>query len=299
MIMAIPIHYVFVAAISTLVLWVIATTIRSYRRLSHIPGPPLAAMSRLWLLSSLSGTRNHLNLFETTLKYGPLARVGPNHLVTSDPDLIRRMTAPRSPYRRSQWATAFQFKPGVDNVLSERNEERHDVLRKKMAAGYAGKENPRSESEIDERIRDLINLIERKYICTDREPGRQMDFAQKAQFMTLDVISGLAFDQPIGSLVSDEDKFDYIKTIDEALPVMVTMTELMEVHSFLVKSSLINLLAPSAKDKMGLGKVIGIAKDKVAERFGVDKKVKQDMLGSFLKHGLSQEEAESEAVLQM
>lgn len=37
-----------------------------------------------------------------------------------------------------------------------------------MVAGYAGKENLRLESEIDERIHDLISLIERKYVCTDR-----------------------------------------------------------------------------------------------------------------------------------
>lgn len=42
-----------------------------------------------------------------------------------------------------------------------------------------------------------------------------------------------------------------------------------------------------------------VAKDEVAERFGENRKVKQDMLGSFLRHGLSQEQAESEAVFQM
>ena len=184
-------------------------------------------------------------------------------------------------------------------MLSERHEDKHDDLRKKMAAGYAGKENPRLESEIDERIGDLISLIERKYICTDKEPGTQMDFAQKVQFLTLDVISGLAFGEPFGDLIVDEDKFDYMKTLEEAMPRMMCMTALPEVHSFLEKSSLIRLLAPSATDKIGLGKVIGIAKEKVLKRFGDDRKVKQDMLGSFLKHGLSQEEAESETVFQM
>ena len=184
-------------------------------------------------------------------------------------------------------------------MLSERQEDKHEELRKKMAAGYAGKENPLMESEIDERIRDLINLIERKYICTDKEPGKQMDFGQKAQFFTSDVISGLAFDQAFGDLMADEDKFDYIKTVEEAMPVLLAMSGLPELYSFLEKSSLIKLMAPSATDKIGLGKVCGIAKEKVAERFGDNRKVKQDMLGSFLRHGLSQEEAESETVFQM
>ena len=298
--MAMSIQYLLFAATFTLaLLTTMMNAIRSYYRLSHIPGPPLAAFSRLWLLSGLLGVRNHLNLHEANQKYGSLARIGPNHLTTSDPELVRRMSAPRSSYRRSSWFEAFRFKPGTDNVLTERQEENHERLRRKMAAGYAGKENPRLENDIDERVRDLIDLIERKYICTEKTPGIQMDLARKIQFFALDVISALAFDQPFGDLIDDEDKFDYVKCTEEALPTMMLMTELPEVRSFLEKSFLVKLLAPSAKDKIGLGRIIAIAKKKVEERFGPEKKVKQDMLGSFLNHGLSQKEAESETLLQL
>ena len=297
--MAMSTQYLLLAAGFTLALLMMINAIRSYYRLSHIPGPPLAAFSRLWLLRGLAGVRNHLNLHEVNQKYGSLARIGPNHLTTSDPELVRRMNAPRSSYRRSSWFESFRFTPGTDNILSERQEEKHERLRRKMAAGYSGKENPRLESDIDGRVRDLINLIERKYVCTEKTPGIQMDLARKVQFFTLDVISALAFDQPFGDLVVDEDKFDYIKCTEEALHTMLLMTELPEVRSFLEKSSLVKLLAPSAKDKIGLGRIIAIAKKKVEERFGDGKKVKQDMLGSFLNHGLSQKEAESETVLQL
>ena len=297
--MAISTQYVLIAAASILALLTIANAIRSYRRLSHIPGPFLAAVSRLWLLKGLYGTRNHLNLFETNLKYGPLARIGPNLVLTSVPELYRRANAPGSLYRRSRWYTALRFVPGSDSILSEIHPERHDVLRKRMAAGYGGKENPRLEGDIDDRIRDLISLIERKYIGSDKEPVRQMDFGLTAQFLTLDVISGLAFGQSFGDLILDEDKYEYIKTVAEAMPVIMMMTELLEVHSFLEKISLMKIMAPSATDKIGLGKIIGIAKEKVAERFGDDRKVKQDMLGSLVKNGSSQEDAVSEVVLQL
>ncbi|KAF6218508.1 hypothetical protein HO133_005857 [Letharia lupina] len=133
-----------------------------------------------------------------------------------------------------------------------------------MVAGYAGKENLRLESEIDERIHDLISLIERK----------RMDMAQKAQFFTLDVISGWAFDQAFGDLIVDEDVFEYIKTVDKAMHVLLSMSELPDVYSFPEKSSLMKLVAPSATDRIGFGKLIAIAKEKVAERFGDNRKVK-------------------------
>jgi hypothetical protein len=42
-----------------------------------------------------------------------------------------------------------------------------------------------------------------------------------------------------------------------------------------------------------------IAKDVVAERFGPNRKTRRDMIGSFIRHGLTQREAEAEAVLQL
>jgi hypothetical protein len=42
-----------------------------------------------------------------------------------------------------------------------------------------------------------------------------------------------------------------------------------------------------------------MAKEIVGERFGPNKKVQKDMLGSFIAHGLTQEEAESEILVQV
>jgi hypothetical protein len=42
-----------------------------------------------------------------------------------------------------------------------------------------------------------------------------------------------------------------------------------------------------------------IAKEVIGKRFGPNKLEKKDMLGSFLSHGLTREEAESESLVQM
>lgn len=44
---------------------------------------------------------------------------------------------------------------------------------------------------------------------------------------------------------------------------------------------------------------LSIAKEVVAERFGDSKITKQDMLGSFVAHGLDQKDAEQESLVQM
>jgi cytochrome P450 len=57
--------------------------------------------------------------------------------------------------------------------------------------------------------------------------------------------------------------------------------------------------APKPTDKIGFGAIVGVAQKAVAERFGSDAKKVQDMLGSFVSHGLTQQECEVESLLQI
>lgn len=68
---------------------------------------------------------------------GPLVRVGPNELVTSSPDIVRRIWAVRSPYRRGAFYDAIKFDPERDNLLSLRDEDAHTALKAKMAPGVS------------------------------------------------------------------------------------------------------------------------------------------------------------------
>jgi hypothetical protein len=68
---------------------------------------------------------------------GPIARIGPNDLITSDPNLVKHMYSVRSQYRRSSWYRGMRFDPSKDNLLSLRNEDDHRDLRAKMAAGVS------------------------------------------------------------------------------------------------------------------------------------------------------------------
>nr|XP_036589361.1 pisatin demethylase [Colletotrichum truncatum]KAF6801366.1 pisatin demethylase [Colletotrichum truncatum] len=206
---------------------------------------------------------------------------------------MKRILGVRSDYRRSDWYDGMRFHPSKNNVLSWRDENEHFKLRSKMAAGYSGREVQGLEKKIDDNILQLVRLLE-GYV----DAGRPFDFARKAQFFTLDVISDLAFGEPLGFMATDSDMYDYIKTTEETLPFFMVTT----VIPWLVKlfaSPLFRSVLPSEKDKVGFGKVMGIAKKFSAERFGPHKKVQRDMLGSFVAHGLTQEEAESEILLQI
>jgi hypothetical protein len=64
-------------------------------------------------------------------------RIGPNELVTNDPNILRRMSAVRSLYTRSEWYDGARLEPDYHSMFSERNEERHNMLRAKAAIGVS------------------------------------------------------------------------------------------------------------------------------------------------------------------
>jgi len=92
----------------------------SWYRLSHVPGPFWAAFSKYWMVRESLKGRQPIAIKEVTDKYGTadflptnrpgfllisvvlgsLARIGPNELVTDDPDVLRRMMGVRSAYTR-------------------------------------------------------------------------------------------------------------------------------------------------------------------------------------------------------
>ncbi|ORY67306.1 cytochrome P450 [Pseudomassariella vexata] len=272
-------------------------TLRQWQRLSHVPGPFWAAFSKLWMVKEALLGRQPAAIQDVTDTYGSLARIGPNELVTDDPEVLRRMMAVRSAYMRGPWYNAMRFDPTRDNLLSMRDESAHTKLRAKIAAGYSGKENESMESTIETEISKLVDLVETKYLSTDTE-YRPVDLAQKVQYFTLDVISHLAFGQAFGYLQQDRDVFDYIRISGSFIPIMMVLANVPTLATML-QSRYLRGLTSNESDKLGFGAFIGVAKKVVAQRFSPEAASQPDMLGSFIRHGLTQEEATGEVLLQI
>ncbi|KAI8216517.1 hypothetical protein K4K54_012135 [Colletotrichum sp. SAR 10_86] len=209
------------------ILWWLFSTVKQYLRLRHFRGPPLAAFSKLWHLKTVWGPKAHLDFYDVVKKYGNLARVGPNDLIMEDPELVKRVLGARSTYRRADWYDAVRFHPKKNNVLSMRDEDEHAKLRAKMAAGYNGKHVQDFEKKLDNNLSNFFRLLGR-YI----DAGQPFDFARKVQYFTLDVITDLAFGDPMGFMAEDGDLYDYIETTEKAMPSFITLTVFPIAKSF-------------------------------------------------------------------
>jgi cytochrome P450 len=209
----------------------------------------------------------------------------------------------------------MKFDPRHDNILSMADEKAHAELRAKVMPGvcnsllqarfrrdarltdlaqYSGKEVPNLEKDVDTHVTELINLIRHDYV----EKKQALDFARLAGFFTLDILTKIAFGQAIGFLKENTDLYDYHKQSSAFYPIMELSSNHPTILAIL-NSRMMASAAPKPTDKVGFGAIVGVAQKAVAERFGPDAKKVEDMLGSFINHGLTQQDCEVESLLQI
>jgi len=112
--------------------------VRTWYRLRMFRGPWLASFSELWLFKAAYTGQMHREILAACEKYGDaLIRVGPNELVTCDPEIGRHMSATRLNHHKGQWYASLKVDPYVDNIFSETNPDKHDTLRGWMSAAVS------------------------------------------------------------------------------------------------------------------------------------------------------------------
>lgn len=238
-----------------LLTYYVLSSITAWYRLRHFPGPLSGSFSYYFIAKT-----NRLGkCFETYTNvnrtFGPLARIGPNDLITDDPELIRRMSAARSPYSRSKWYRGVRIDAQNDAMGTLLDIRAHDKLKAKTASAYSGKENPDLEAGIDAQLANVVDYIRRSYLTTGDEL-RPLDFALMTQYFTLDAITRLAYGKEFGHLATDSDAFAYIRTLRENSPTIQLRSDVPWMTELLTNPQVSKVMAPKATDRTGLGKLI-------------------------------------------
>ena len=81
-----------------------------------------------------------------------------------------------------------------------------------------------------------------------------MDFAQIAQFLALDVITCLSLGQPFGWITEDKDMYEYVKTIEDNLPIMNVFSVVPLLSTIMRIPAVQKAAIPGVKDRVGMGK---------------------------------------------
>lgn len=228
---------------------------RAWYRLRHIPGPLTARFSYAWMFRiALTGKQSQL-YSAVNEKYGSLARIGPNDLITSSPELIRRMSSARSAYGRSSWYTAMRMDPYDESLFSMTDSHAHDRLKAKMASAYGGKENPSLEADLDEQLNNFTQYIRDKYISTEAE-FRPLDLATAVQYFTMDAVTKVAYGKEFGYLATDSDVCGYMAAAEEQIPALVVLAEIPFLTKIFDMPWVMKQIGPKKTDSKGIGRML-------------------------------------------
>ena len=302
--------------------------------LRHVPGPFRSSLTCYHALFT-RGFSGRLNSWITSQndQHGRLFRIGPNHVITDDPDVLRRLGTQRSSYSKSGWYTNItRLVRGADSTLSlggsARNNALHRERRGLLAGTYAGRDNSSStsssssddigtgigtgnssssaEQALDLQVGEFVAYLDRK--STNETTNTVVDFSVAAQYFALDAIAQILWGSPFGFLRDDADFGRYVQTLQDFLPVRSALSSL-PILSWL--RPVLERMLPSSGDEFGLGRLMGAAERAIRDRLGDSgvggvtvkgvvegKKVgRGDMLSGLMEKGLSGEELFSETVM--
>ncbi|KAI9894537.1 MAG: hypothetical protein M1814_001891 [Vezdaea aestivalis] len=284
--------------------------------LRHFNGPFSAAWSRFFIIRAAWSGKQYLILQALGERYGKLhsnpvpgapayrsskgnlTRIAPNVLLVTDADTWRYVNGARSIYRKSDQYNVFKFDPRGHHVISETDHTKWKYLRQASAHGFSGKEVDNIEGTVDLVFLKLVDLLRRKS-STFHNPSF-IDLARPLHYYTSDFITKIDFGKELGFIEADDDIFHYMEDTSKFFPFLAVCAAWPNLFHFLdhkwVRPLYESKLLP--KDR-GIGALREWAKKEVKTRFGSGKVDQRDMLGSFIRHGMSQFDAECTALLQV
>ncbi|TRX98520.1 hypothetical protein FHL15_000594 [Xylaria flabelliformis] len=283
--------------LGSFLLWYLISSAITWYRLRHVPGPFLAKFSYLWLARTSQGGRQYYFHRDLCKKYGPLVRVGPNELTTDDAEILRQAGAVRGSYGKDPWYVGTRFNPYHDVMFTTLDLPAHDKMKSRLGGTFGGREIPLLEPGFDEQVKALIDNI-RGNLSNDASNGcgSLLDLAPLMSYLTMDVITKVAFGQEYGYLKANKDLYSFLKEVRENWPKLAMTVDVPLIRSIVLSPLFLKLFGPSVTDTKGMGKLMGVARDYVGKRYHPDAKPQRDLLGTWIRNGLTQDQAEMEGL---
>lgn len=268
-----------VLGIAALVTWYFVSTFFTWWRLRHIPGPFVAKFSYLWLGRTTHSGKQYYVHRELHKKYGPLVRIGPNYIITDEPDVIKSISSARSAYHRDGWYSTGRFNPYRDNLFTKLEPSVHSKAKLRLSGSYNGRETNNLEPNVDEQVQNLIGLLHRKYAVSSEDLSRPLlDLGPTSNYFTLDVITKVAFGQEFGYLREETDLYHFMQHVRDLWPRMSTSADVPWIRRILFSKFFLLLFGPSTTDKDGFGALMRVAEQYVSQRFKQGAKELDDSL---------------------
>ena len=126
---------------------------------------------------------------------------------------------------------------------------------------YDGKEIDGFEEGIEQTLQDWIQFVEKHGVSYPGEPCKEFEIGRSIQYLITDMICRLCFGRPFGFVANHGDCYDFLRTLEERLPIVEKFsiyTEVSRILSMVSHVPWLRRILPSAQDERGIGKIMGV-----------------------------------------
>ncbi|KAI0100864.1 cytochrome P450 oxidoreductase [Nemania sp. FL0031] len=181
--------------------------------LSQVPGPRFARWSRLWITRALASGRAHEIWAEVNAAYGPVARIGPNQVITDDPEITRRILASSSGYR---YIYEHPFNPShIDSSVSdsrlEYDVEKHYKTSATSFPSFIAGFPWGTENTVDDLLLVWLNSLR---TCCAKSDETIYDISKSIEFLTIDITTKLLLGREVGCIKQNRDVHGTMRKLD-------------------------------------------------------------------------------------
>ncbi|EGC43398.1 cytochrome P450 oxidoreductase [Histoplasma capsulatum var. duboisii H88] len=246
--------------------------------LRNVPGPFVASFSNLWKIYRVLKKDMAWRNIEVHEKYGPLVRIGPNHVSASDPEALKTIYNFTNIFPKSEFYSIgeglYEGKK-LPTLFTTRSNEYHARLKRASAKGFS----MTALSELEPYVNGCIELFLKRVEERSNDGKTALDIGPWMQFFAFDVLGEVNFSKSLGFLETGVDVDNNIAAIDQFLSYVSLIGQIPTAHYFLLGNPILPLIF-SNYEKLNKIQEFAIAMVKERRQNPVDRK---DILASLFE----------------
>ncbi|PSS28479.1 hypothetical protein M430DRAFT_92974 [Amorphotheca resinae ATCC 22711] len=204
--------------------------------LRQLPGPRLAAYSRLWNLLTASRGDAHETFQKLHQKYGKVVRTGPNHVAIADPTMIPVIYGTNNKFLKTDFYQPFSTPyrgETMHSMFSTPDPVQHKALKQAVSNKYSLSALREFEPKVNECTNIFVSNMREYASC-----NQIVDFNAWLQWYAFDVIGAISFNRRFGFMDERRDVRDIIAGIEAGLWYGCIIGQVPEFHPWLLGNNL-------------------------------------------------------------
>ncbi|KAI1772199.1 cytochrome P450 [Hypoxylon cercidicola] len=258
--------------------------------LRQYPGPFLAKWTNLWRFFLVRTGSYHLHIRKLHQQYGPILRIGPNHLDLDFPELAKTLYGTDVNWRKTEFylnnSVVINHKI-IYTLFSELDPSKHVNIKRPIAKFFSQGNVLAKEVLVDAVIQDMCKQLE------DRFDNKSCDLGEWIAFCAWDILGNLAFSQNLGYLEKGTDHDGSIAASDKSMDYFAATGQIPWMDHFLDKNPVVRIGPPN------LGNITRIATEHMIKRLQSKDTVDATAMPDYLQHFVDIKNAQPDTVTEV